>query len=234
METPFCTTGVNGPALGYDRNHANKAAIGIRKNLSKHYYNKTTMESVYTLPVKNMVCQRCILIVENILGSLHIQGAEVALGKIRFPQQLESSRQKQLAERLLSVGLEVIESRMNQLIENVKQGVRDYLALGLDAQQYKLSSFVASKLTYDYGYLSDLFSKVEGITIERYFMLQRLEKVKELLTYDQLSLSEIVYETGFSSAHHLSAQFKKLAGLTPSQYKQRGQMERKSLDLIGA
>lgn len=190
------------------------------------------MESAYTLRVKNMVCQRCILIVKNILTSLQIEAAEVALGKISFPRQLGSDRQKHLAERLHSVGLEIIESRMNQLIENVKHRLSEYLSLGMDAQQYKLSSFITARLAYDYGYISDLFSKVEGITIERYFMLQRLEKVKELLTYDQLSLSEIVYETGFSSVHHLSAQFKKLAGLTPSQYKQRAEKERKPLDLM--
>jgi AraC-like DNA-binding protein len=106
-------------------------------------------------------------------------------------------------------------------MEGLRQCVREYLAMGVDAQPYKLSSFVSSRLAYDFGYLSDLFSKTEGITVERYFILHRLEKVKELLAQDRYSLSEISFETGFSSVHHLSAQFKKHTGLTPSQFKQQ-------------
>ena len=192
------------------------------------------MKAAYTLHVKNMVCQRCILIVENILASLHINSAGVYLGKIVVAQPLETYRQKQLADSLRSVGLEIIESRMQGLIKSIKKSIRDYLALGLDAQQHKLSSFISARLAYEFGYLSDLFSKVEGITLERYYLLQRLEKVKELLAYQQLSLSEISYETGYSSVHHLSAQFKKLTGLTPSQYKQQTENGRRPLDLVRA
>lgn len=192
------------------------------------------MKAKITFHIKNMVCRRCILIVENILASLQIEKAGVSLGKINITFDLEMNRRQELAERLYTVGLEIIESRMNQLVEDIKQSVRDYLAMGLDAQQYRLSDFVAAKLPYDFSYLSDLFSKIEGITVERFFIMQRLEKVKELLTYDQLSLSEISFETGFSSVHHLSAQFKKFTGITPSQYKQLGEKVRKPLDLIEA
>lgn len=181
-----------------------------------------------------MVCQRCILIVKNILASLQLPAADVALGRIIISQRLEAHRQQQLADSLRSVGLEIIESRVNQLIEGIKQSVRDYLALGIDAQQYKLSGFISERLAYDFGHLSDVFSNVEGTTVERYFMLQRLEKVKELLTYDQHSLSTIAFETGFSSIHHLSSQFKKLTGLTPSQYKQSAEKERKGMDMVSA
>lgn len=180
-----------------------------------------------------MVCQRCILIVKNILASLEIE-ANVALGRITMNEKLESSKEYGLIECLRGVGLEIIESRINRMIEDVKHSIRDYLALGIDAQQLKLSSFVASRTPYDFGYLSDLFSKVEGITIERYFLLQRIEKVKELITYDQLSLSEIAWETGFSSVHHLSAQFKKIIGLTPSQYKTAAVHDRQPLDMVAA
>lgn len=192
------------------------------------------MKAVITFHIKNMVCRRCILIIENILASLQIEKAVVSLGKIIVPYDLEMNRRQELAERLYNVGLKIIESRMNQLVEDIKQSVRDYLAMGLDAQQYRLSDFVAAKLPYDFSYLSDLFSKIEGITVERFFIMLRLEKVKELLTYDQLSLSEISFETGFSSVHHLSAQFKKFTGITPSQYKQLGEKVRKPLDLIEA
>ncbi|WP_290795717.1 helix-turn-helix domain-containing protein [Flavihumibacter sp. UBA7668] len=179
------------------------------------------MNGAYTYHVKNMVCERCIVIVKNILSSLQIE-AKLALGKISVAQKLMPSYERGLVERLRSVGLDLIESRVSLLIEGVKQAVRDYIALGIDARQYKLSGFISSRLSYDFGYLSDLFSKEEEITIERYYILQRMEKVKELIAHDQLTLSEISYETGFSSVHHLSAQFKKFTGLTPSQYKAAG------------
>jgi AraC-like DNA-binding protein len=94
----------------------------------------------------------------------------------------------------------------------------------------KLSSFILEKLPYDYSYLSDLFSSVEGITIEHYFINQRIEKVKELLVYDQLTLTEISYKTGFSSVHHLSTQFKKVTGLSPSYFKKVGLEKNKSIN----
>ena len=95
----------------------------------------------------------------------------------------------------------------------------EYLNLGIDSQNIKLSSFITKKLAYDYSYLSDLFSSIEGKTIEQFYILQRIEKVKEVLVYDQLSLTEISYQTGFSSVHHLSSQFKKITSLTPGEYK---------------
>ncbi|HEX6182145.1 MAG TPA: AraC family transcriptional regulator, partial [Chitinophagaceae bacterium] len=107
-----------------------------------------------------------------------------------------------------------------------------YLGLEMDSQEIKLSSFITRKVPYEYSYLSDLFSSIEGKTIEQYFILQRIEKVKELLVYDQLSLTEISYRTGFSSVHHLSSQFKKVTGLTPSHFKKIGVAKRKSLDRL--
>ncbi len=102
----------------------------------------------------------------------------------------------------------------------------------MDSQNLNLSSFITNKIPYDYSYLSDLFSSIEGKTIEQFFILQRIEKVKELLVYDQLSLTEISYQTGFSSVHHLSAQFKKVTGLIPSHFKKIGATKRKLLDSL--
>lgn len=178
------------------------------------------MTTTYSLHVKNMVCQRCILMVEHLLSSLQIAHARVSMGRITLVQEPGSEQQQKLKSSLQQVGLEIIENRMSQLIEGIKLAVSDYLALGDDAQSYKLSGFIAARLNYDFGYLSDLFSRTEGITVESYFIQLRLSKVKELLAYDQLSLSEIALETGFSSVHHLSAQFKKLTGITPSEYRQ--------------
>ena len=108
----------------------------------------------------------------------------------------------------------------------------EYLNLGMDSQNFRLSLFITKKIPYDYSYLSDLFSSIEGKTVEQFFILQRIEKVKELLVYDQLSLTEISYQTGFSSVHHLSAQFKKVTGLTPSHFKKIGTEKRRSLDKL--
>jgi AraC-like DNA-binding protein len=126
----------------------------------------------------------------------------------------------------------LIDTRVNKIIEDIKLAVLEYLNLGMENQNLKLSGFITKKLSYDYSYLSDLFSSVEGKTIEQYFILQRIEKVKELLVYDQLSLTEISYQTGFSSVHHLSSQFKKITGLTPSHFKKIGVEKRKSLDQL--
>lgn len=167
-----------------------------------------------------MVCQRCILMVEHLLNSLQIAYAGVSMGRITLAQEPGTGQQQKLKNSLQQVGLEIIENRMSQLIEGIKLAVSDYLALGDEAQSYKLSGFIAARLNYEFGYLSDLFSRTEGITVERYFIQLRLDRVKKMLDYDQLSLSEIAFETGFSSVHHLSAQFKKLTGVTPSQYRQ--------------
>jgi AraC-like DNA-binding protein len=182
--------------------------------------------------IKNMVCQRCILTVENILKEYSIPFSKVSLGEVDIQKKLNNEEIKVIQSSLQKVGFELIETRVNKIIEDIKQAVIEYLSLGMDNQNLKLSSFITKKIPYDYSYLSDLFSSVEGKTIEQYFILQRIEKVKELLVYDQLSLTEISYQTGFSSVHHLSSQFKKVTGLTPSYFKKIGIEKRKALDKL--
>ncbi len=149
-----------------------------------------TQTQTHTYHVKNMVCRRCILIVTEILNSIEVE-AVVSAGKILVKEKLPGFIQDELSKRLNQVGLEIIESRVKRLTEEVKSTVIEYLSLGYESQRFKLSGYISSKLSYDFTYLSELFSKSEGITIERYFLLQRLEKVKELMVYDELSLSEI-------------------------------------------
>lgn len=182
--------------------------------------------------IKNMVCNRCILSVEHILSQNNIPFTRVSLGEAGLQRKLTAEEIKMVDADLRQVGFELIDTRVNKIIEAIKQAVLEYLNLGMDGQNQKLSSFITGKISYDYSYLSDLFSSVEGKTIEQYFILQRIEKVKELLVYDQLSLTEISYQTGFSSVHHLSSQFKKLTGLTPSHFKKIGIEKRKALDSI--
>jgi AraC family transcriptional regulator len=182
--------------------------------------------------IKNMVCNRCILAVQNILGKNHIPFSKVSLGEVELKRKLNEQEIEAVDADLHKVGFELIDTRVNKIIEEIKQAVLEYLNLGMDSQNYKLSSFITNKIAYDYSYLSDLFSLVEGKTIEQYFILQRIEKVKELLVYDQLSLTEISYQTGFSSVHHLSSQFKKVTGLTPSHFKKIGFEKRRALDQL--
>ena len=179
-----------------------------------------------------MVCQRCIITVENILKEHHIPFTNIILGEVALQRKLGNEELKIIESSLEKVEFELIESRVNKIIEAIKQAAIEYLNLGMERQNLKLSSFIIKKIPYDYSYLSDLFSSVEGKTIEQYFILQRIEKVKELLVYDQLSLTEISYQTGFSSVHHLSSQFKKVTGLTPSHFKKIGIEKRKALDQL--
>ena len=184
------------------------------------------------LLIKNMVCQRCVLTVENIFADLKIPFHKVSLGEVDLEEKLADSELKKLGQELNKVGFELIERRVNKIIEDIKKAVMEYLGFGMDNENLKLSSFIVKKIPYDYSYLSDLFSTIEGKTIEQFFILSRIEKVKELLVYDQLSLTEISYQTGFSSVHHLSAQFKKVTGLTPSHFKKIAADKRKYLDRL--
>jgi AraC-like DNA-binding protein len=170
--------------------------------------------------------------VEQIMKNLELPVEQVELGEVLLSNQPTKEQWEKLDVELKKVGFSLIEKRVNKIIEDIKRAVMEYIALGIDGQQIKLSAFITKNISYDYSYLSDLFSSVEGRTIEQYFIQQRIEKVKELLVYDQLSLTEISYQTGFSSVHHLSSQFKKITGLTPSHFKKIGQQKRKSIDEV--
>ena len=208
-----------------------------RVNYSLHFnlasLQRTSMpEKQQKLFIKNMVCQRCVTTVESTFNKLKIPFKQVSLGEVRLESKLTNDELEKIETDLKQAGFELIETRVNKVIEDIKQAVMEYLNLGMDNENLKLSSFITKKIPYDYSYLSDLFSSVEGRTIEQFFILQRIEKVKELLVYDQLSLTEISYQTGFSSVHHLSSQFKKVTGLTPSHFKKIGAVKRRSVDSL--
>jgi len=179
-----------------------------------------------------MVCPRCIAMVENVFARLEIPVEKIELGEILPKRALSASEMQSISRGLSEHGFEVIETRTGRIVEDIKRAVNDYLAGIAENGRAKLSTFIAGKIPYDYSYLSDLFSAVEGKSIEQYFIGVRIEKVKELIVYDQLSLTEIAYRTGFSSVHHLSAQFKKITGLTPTHFKAVGAARRKPLDAV--
>ncbi|MCS3554087.1 MULTISPECIES: AraC family transcriptional regulator [unclassified Sphingobacterium] len=185
-----------------------------------------------TLYIKNMVCDRCIMVVQSELKKLNIQTENVTLGKVALKQELSDDQIKMLNENLLARGFEVIDDKKSQIIEGIKNVIIELVHYQDSETKNNLSDILSNKLQHDYNYLSNLFSEVESTTIEKYFIAQKIEKVKELLGYDELSLSEIADSLNYSSVAYLSNQFKKVTGLTPSQFKQIKEDKRTPLDEV--
>lgn len=190
--------------------------------------------STTTVLVKNMVCHRCVMAVETILETGMIPFQKVTFGEIHLNTELSEEQKTYLKVNLGKVGFEMIDNHTSGLIEKIKQLVikRARNDVADEERKIKLSLYLSDKVHHEYTYLSSLFSAVEGRTIENYFIEQRIEKAKELLIYDQLTLSQIAYELEYSSAAHLSSQFKKITGLTPTYFKEIGSIKRKALDKI--
>lgn len=186
-------------------------------------------EKVY---IKNMVCDRCKKTVTKILCDLGIEHKPVLLGEVQPLKPLDTSLKKELGDKLLIEGLEIIDNRKSLLIEKIKKILIDLIQKENPDKRTNFSKHLSQNLNHDYSYLSTLFSSVEGKTIENYFIQQKIEKVKELLVYDELTLSEIAFRLGYSSVAHLSNQFKKVTGLTPSHFKSIGALKRQSLDSL--
>jgi YesN/AraC family two-component response regulator len=185
------------------------------------------------LLVKNMVCHRCLLAVEDVLIKSAIPFNKVITGEIHLSEKITPKQIDLLASKLASIGLELIDNRMSGLIEKIKQLVIKKARNEVGKEnKTKLSVYLSQNLHHEYTYLSSFFSSVEGRTIENYFIEQRIEKVKELLVYNEMTLSEIHYELKYSSVAHLSNQFKKVTGLTPSHFKAVGSAKRKMLDQV--
>jgi AraC family transcriptional regulator len=185
------------------------------------------------LYVKNMVCHRCKLVVQSQLEKLDLHPLNITLGEVVLAEEsLTKEKSQSISDALQDVGFELIDDKRSKLIEQVKTFVINIVHHKEEQPNKKYSELLAQHLHHDYSYISNLFSEVEGITIEQYIINQKIEKVKELLTYDERSLSQIAVDLGYSSTAHLSAQFKKLTGLTPSQFKQMTTKNRRSLDEI--
>jgi AraC-like DNA-binding protein len=184
------------------------------------------------LYIKNMVCDRCKKTVTTILCDLGIEHKPVYLGEVHLNKPIDKSLKEKLSSRLSTEGFELIDNRKSRLIEQIKSALISQIQNEYPDKRISLSKFLAQQLNHDYSYLSSLFSSVEGKTIEHYFIQQKIEKVKELLVYDELTLSEIAYKLGYSSVAHLSNQFKKETGLTPSHFKTIGSAKRQSIDKL--
>jgi AraC-like DNA-binding protein len=184
------------------------------------------------LYIKNMVCNRCIMVVRTELKKFGLHPVSVELGEVELAGEINEEEKKALNEVMHQLGFQLINDKKSRWIEQIKNVVVE-LVHHQEAQiKTNLSTYISEKINYDYSYLSNLFSEVQGVTIEQYYIAQKIEKVKELLVYDELSLSEIADELHYSSVSHLSKQFKKVTGLTPTHFRQVKEKKRKPLDEV--
>jgi len=182
--------------------------------------------------IKNMVCNRCIIVVQDEMKKLGLEIKNIKLGEVSLEKDLTSAEKVALQGILVPLGFEVIDDKKSRIIEQIKNVIINLVHYEDNNLKTNLSDILSRKLNHDYNYLSNLFSEVESTTIEKYFIAQKVEKVKELLVYDELSLSEIALQLNYSSVAYLSNQFKKVTGLTPSHFKQIREDKRKPLDKV--
>lgn len=181
------------------------------------------------LYIKNMVCPRCIAAVEQIFSSFGYEPMDVALGEVKLKETIPAEQLNEIADALAKQGFELLDDQKKQMIVKIKTIIIENIQNEVH-NNTSFSELISSKLNKEYSALSKLFSSTEGITIEQYIILQKIEKVKELIIYDELNLSEIAFKLGYSSVAHLSSQFKKVIGLSPSEFKKQGSRSRNSLD----
>lgn len=177
-----------------------------------------------------MVCPRCIEAVSQIFNNLGLEVIDVQLGKVSIKAEISANQKETLKKQLAKKGFELLDDKHSQLINKIKSTIIEQIHYQDTILPINFSSLLSEKLNFDYTYLSRLFSTVEGQTIERFILAQKIEKVKELLTYDEMTIAEIAYQLHYSSPAHLSTQFKKITGMSPSVFKKLHHQERKSLD----
>lgn len=178
-----------------------------------------------------MVCQRCISAVAKTFAELHIELFQIGLGEVTLTKEIDIEQTQRLQTKLVNLGFELLDDERRQVIEKIKSVIINHIH-HLEDGKFIFSEVLASELNKEYSQLSKLFSTTEGITIEQFVILQKTEKVKEFLIYNQMNLSEIADKMGYSSVAHLSTQFKKTIGLTPTQFKAQGFHSRKTIDKV--
>lgn len=184
------------------------------------------------LHIKNMVCNRCIMVVKSQLQSLGLQPLSVELGIAILPDKVTDEVYRTVKASLEPFGFELIDDKKSQVIEQIKDAIIRLVHYNDSNLKVNLSDYLTTKLNRDYSALSKLFSEATNTTIEKYFIAQKIERAKELLVYGELSLNEIADQLNYSSAAYLSAQFKSVTGLTPSYFKKIKENKRKPLDEV--
>ena len=191
----------------------------------------TTVAPQTVLYIKNMVCDRCRMAVEQIFRRNDLAFDHIELGKVYLHETPTADRLSHLRHDLEQVGFELIDDQRSVLVEQIRTAVLDYVGDRALMEKWKLSAYLSDRLEKSYTLLSSAFSAARGMTIERFFILQKVERAKELLIYDELTMSEIAFRLNYSSPAHLSGQFKQVTGLSPSEFKRLGGT-RHSLDQL--
>lgn len=184
------------------------------------------------LYIKYMVSLRCKMLVKEELKNLGLHYTSVELGVIDIRENITPEKREKLRKVLLMSGLELMEDKKAKLIEKIKIVIIEMIHYSDELPKVKYSEYISNILGHDYTYLSNIFSEVKGSTIEHYIIEHKIEKVKELLLYDELNLTEISYRMHYSSVAHLSSQFKKVTGLTPTFYKNLAEKKRRNLENV--
>lgn len=185
-----------------------------------------------TLYIKNMVCDRCKMAVDKTLCDQGLHPMSVELGEVTIEDDLRPVKREELKAELEAIGFELLDDKREQTIAEIKAAIIKLVHYRDSNSTLNLSDFIAGELHQDYSALSKLFSEVEGKTIERYYIEQRIERVKELIKYDELSLTQIALQMKYSSVAYLSSQFKSVTGMTPTEFKSLKRNTRKGLDQI--
>ncbi len=172
------------------------------------------------LYVRNMACLSCKVVVKEALEELKIEPVKVELGEIETRKELSNNEMQQLNNKIKKVGLELLENKQGMIIEKIRKVVVDYVYHTEEKIIKNFSDYLSEKLNYNYTYLANLFSEVEASTIEQYVIAMKIERIKELIMFEDMTLTEISYKLHYSSVAHLSSQFKKVTGLTPTHFKQ--------------
>lgn len=180
-----------------------------------------------------MVSLRCKMAVKVVLKDMGLHFIVVDLGEVEIMEELEPEQLNKLKKNLIEIGLELMEDNKAILIEKTKNIITEMVHNSDEIPKVNYSEYISQKLDYDYTYLSNIFSEVKGITIQQFIIVHKIERIKELIIYNQLSISEIAWKMNYSSVAHLSNQFKKMTGLTPSNYKQLKNKRRRPIEEIG-
>ena len=180
--------------------------------------------------VKNMVCNRCVMVVKEIFEKAKVKPASVTLGQVVLNEPPSPEQMEIIETNLAAVGFEILTDQKRKIVEKIKNTIVKQIQNDDSENNLNFSEILSSSLNKEYSYLSKLFSEAEGITIEKYIIDQKIEKVKELLAYGELTLSEIAYKLGYSSVAHLSSQFKKVTGFNPRDFRKLNDHHRRPLD----
>ena len=184
------------------------------------------------LYIKDMVSQRCKMVVKEELKKLGLRYTVIELGMTEILEDITASQRDQLKANLLRSGLDLLESKKSILIEKIKNVIIEMIHHSDELPKVNYSDYIAAKLGHDYTYLANTFSEVKGTTIQQFIIMHKIERVKELLLYGELTLTEISYKLNYSSVAHLSNQFKKVTGLSPSFYKQLKHKRKSNLENV--